>query len=74
MSSARVKPVVLIVFPEPTFLSLTEPVPVIVIDSPDTSPTRVISLLTTFVEPSYCLEPLSVIGFAVTSNKPESSA
>ena len=73
MSFAKLKPVVLIVFPEPTFLSLTEPVPVIVIDSPVTSPTRVISLLTTFVVPSYCLEPLKVMGFAVTSNKPESS-
>ena len=74
MSLARLKPVVLIVFPEPTFLSLTEPVPVIVIDSPDTSPIRVISLLTTFVVPSYCLEPPNVMGFAVISKEPELSA
>ena len=70
--SAKLRPVVFIVFPAPTFLSVTEPVPVIDIDSPETSPINVKSELATSVVPSYCLEPVSVIGFVVISKEPES--
>ena len=72
MLSAKLRPVVLIDFPVPTFLSVTEPVPVIDIDSPETSPIKDKSELTTFVVPSYCLEPDNVIDLAVISNVPES--
>ena len=60
--------------PDPTFLSLIEPVPVIEIDSPDISPTNDKSVLTTLVVPSYCLEPVNVIAFLVISNEPESKS
>ena len=43
------------VFPEPTFLSLIEPVPVIDIDSPETSPATPKSELFTVFVASYTL-------------------
>ena len=49
MLSAKLRPVVFIVFPAPTFLSVTEPVPVIEIDSPVTSPVTFKSELLTVV-------------------------
>ena len=47
--SERDRPDMLIVLPDPTFLSVTEPVPVIEIDSPVTSPVTSKSELLTVV-------------------------